>query len=149
MSIVILALMYGGCRLSGSMSRNKNTVRDTMNVPLTTTNSNGPMVNADGSGTFGLSGPNGTPSSEAAVTVTAAGFIPAIVTVPVGGTVTWTNDDEAPHQPDADDGSSRNGFSASVAIDRDERYRFTFPVAGTVTYHDDRNPDLKGTVIVE
>jgi plastocyanin len=152
MSVVILALMYGSCGLSGNMNRNKNTVRDTVNVPLTTTNDNGLVINVNNSispGSFGISGSTGAPSLEAAVTITSAGFSPAVITVPVGSTVTWTNDDDAAHQPDADKESSRNGFSASVAIDHDECYRFTFSVAGTVTYHDDRNPDLKGTVIVE
>lgn len=149
MSIVILALMYGGCRLSSTIRSNKNTVRDTVGIPLVIGNYNGPIINAYDQLSSGNPDTGGTASLETPVMVTSGGFSPAVVIVPVGGTVTWMNDDDAPHQPDADDGSSRNGFSASVAIDHDERYLFTFPVAGTVTYHDDRNPDLKGTVIVK
>jgi plastocyanin len=36
-------------------------------------------------------------------------YVPETVTVPVGGEVTWTNSDEAPHTATADDGSFDTG----------------------------------------
>jgi len=147
-----MALVYGGCALNVGINRNRNAVRETVNVHLTMENPVRPAVNFNdpaASGSFNADDDGSVSPTEATVTVSSNGFFPTSVTVAAGGTVTWTNEDDGPHQPDADDGDSRNGFGAPVAINRGERYRYTFLTPGNVTYHDDRDPTLRGVVVVQ
>ncbi len=150
-SVVIIAFVYGGCALTGGINMNKNVARVTVNSSVATGNYQGTVVNFNDPATAATNGSASDTSApmDVTVVVTAAGFTPAVVTVAVGGTVTWMNENDELHQPDADDASARDGFSASAAIARDERFRYTFPASGTIAYHDDRHPELHGTVIVK
>lgn len=78
-----------------------------------------------------------------AATIAGFGFHPASLTVSVGDTITWTNDDAASHTVTADDGSfdtGRLGRGASGA--------HTFTAAGTFAYHCAIHPSMTGTVTV-
>lgn len=70
-------------------------------------------------------------------------FGPATLTVPVGATVTWTNEDEEPHTVFSTD----NAFK-SQALDTDEKFSFTFKKAGTYKYFCSVHPKMVGTVVV-
>jgi len=87
------------------------------------------------------------------VSVTAAGFVPATVTIKVGQAVTWTNTDSAPHVVASDPYPTDNaltGFDSQQDLSTNDHYSFVFDKAGTYTYHDDLNPyTLEGTVIVK
>ncbi len=149
-SVVIIAFVYRGCSLNFGSNRNRNVSPEAVNAPVVIGNYNGPVVrfnDPDASGFTTTEGERIAPM-DVTVKVTSDGFFPASVTVATGGTVTWTNEDDVPHQPDADDGSSRTAFSAPVAIERDERFRHTFTAPGSVAYHDDRNPAFRGVIIV-
>ena len=59
-------------------------------------------------------------------------YTPADKTVALGDTVTWTNDSDAPHTVDADDGSFELAqFNEGASV------KHTFNTAGTIAYHCD------------
>lgn len=71
-------------------------------------------------------------------------FVPAIVTVTPGTTVTWTNVDEDPHSVVAND----KGFRSS-ALDTNGKYSFTFTKAGDYGYFCSLHPHMTGKIIVK
>lgn len=69
---------------------------------------------------------------------------PASITVKAGDSVTWTNNDRAPHTVTADNGAfdkqvAASGGSATI----------TFSAAGTFAYHCNVHPTMTGTVVVQ
>ncbi len=80
----------------------------------------------------------------AGVTIDNFSFAPMQVTVPVGATVTWTNNDDIPHTVRAVDGSFH-----SPALDSDERYSFTFTKPGVYSYFCSLHPKMVGKVVVK
>ena len=70
-------------------------------------------------------------------------FDPATLTVPVGTTVTWTNQDEEPHTVAAKDGSFH-----SPGMDTHGTYSFTFTTAGSFDYICSIHPFMTGKVVV-
>ena len=84
------------------------------------------------------------PSGEAgAVTIANFAFDPAELSVAAGTTVTWTNDDTAPHTVTEDDGLFDSG-----RLDQGASFSQTFDDPGTYAYHCDFHPSMKGTVVV-
>ncbi|MBV8927680.1 MAG: cupredoxin family copper-binding protein [Mycobacteriaceae bacterium] len=83
------------------------------------------------------------PQSGTAVSINNFKFDPATLTVPVGATVTWTNQDEEPHTVVAKDGSFH-----SPGMDTHGTYSFTFTNAGTYDYVCSIHPFMTGTVVV-
>ena len=79
-----------------------------------------------------------------AVTIQGFAFSPATLTVAVGTTVTWTNQDSAEHTVTADDGSWGSG---NIALG--ETFSQTFSKAGTYAYHCAIHPNMKGTIVVQ
>jgi LPXTG-motif cell wall-anchored protein len=70
-------------------------------------------------------------------------YTPKTTTVNVGDTVTWTNDSDAPHTVDADNGSFDHGrFTQGQSVSQ------TFAKAGTFAYHCDIHDYMHGTVVV-
>jgi plastocyanin len=66
------------------------------------------------------------------------------ITVPVGTTVMWENDDDIPHTVVSLDGTFR-----SRALDTEDKYSFTFDKAGTYEYFCSLHPQMTGKVIVK
>ncbi len=90
--------------------------------------------------------PNMQPAAQSAgTTVTIAKFMfgPDTLTVPVGATVTWTNDDTDPHTVVAKDGSFR-----SAALTKGGTYQHTFDKPGTYQYLCSIHPFMVATVVV-
>ena len=83
------------------------------------------------------------PQGGTAVAITDFKFSPATLTVPVGTTVTWTNQDEEPHTIAAKDGSFH-----SPGIDTHGSYSFTFTSPGSYDYICSIHPFMTGTVVV-
>jgi plastocyanin len=71
-------------------------------------------------------------------------FTPMTISVPVGGTVTWVNNDDIPHTVRAVDGSFH-----SPALDTDDHYSFTFTKAGVYSYFCSIHPKMVAKVIVK
>jgi plastocyanin len=105
-----------------------------------------------GAGSTGTSSPgDGTtaPTSqgggtEAQVIMTNRSYDPQTVTVAVGGTVTWVNQDAPQHDVVAD-----NGEFSSQLFDKGQSFSFTFTTAGTYPYHCTIHPGMNGTVVVQ
>ena len=72
-------------------------------------------------------------------------FTPATLTVPVGATVTWVNNDDIPHNIV----SSDQKFPKSKPLDTGDKYSFTFTTVGTYQYFCGLHPKMVGKVLVE
>jgi len=72
-------------------------------------------------------------------------YNPAEITVPAGGSVTWTNNDPAPHTAT---GLDREVLQ-SGAIAAGESFTQTFDSAGTFEYFCEFHPNMKGAFVVE
>src|SRR5277367_2591411 len=73
-------------------------------------------------------------------------FSPATLTVPVGTTVTWTNQDDIPHTVVSTDDPRA---LRSKVLDTDEKFSYTFTKAGTFAYFCSVHPKMTGTVLVK
>jgi plastocyanin len=82
-------------------------------------------------------------AAASGVTIKDFKFAPASITVHVGDTITWTNQDIAPHTASASDGSFDTG-----TIDKGKSGSATFSKAGTIPYICSIHPNMKGTVVV-
>jgi plastocyanin len=71
-------------------------------------------------------------------------FAPLSLSVTVGSTVTWTNQDDEPHTVVSDTGAFRSG-----AIDTNESFSFRFDKPGTYHYACSIHPRMVGTIIVQ
>jgi plastocyanin len=78
-------------------------------------------------------GANGTQK----VTIAGFAFSPSDLTVKVGDSVTWTNNDNTAHTATADDGSFDCG-----TIGAGQSFTFTFATAGTFAYHCKIHPSM-------
>jgi plastocyanin len=74
-------------------------------------------------------------------------FAPATLTIAVGGSVTWTNDDSDIHSVAADDGDPV--MFKSAGLDTDDKYSFTFTRPGTYLYHCTLHPHMTGKIVVQ
>jgi plastocyanin len=83
-------------------------------------------------------------AADQAVTIAGFAFAPPTVTVEVGDTVTWTNQDSVAHTATATDGSWDTGDIAQGAS-----ASITFSTAGTFTYLCTPHPTMTGTVVVQ
>ena len=88
--------------------------------------------------------PNATPVATTSVGITNFTFGPQVIVVPVGSTVTWTNQDIEQHTVTALDKS----FS-SDALNRNQTFTFTFSKPGTYQYECLIHPQMRGTVVVQ
>jgi plastocyanin len=87
-----------------------------------------------------------TPASagdSATVTIRDFTFDPADIEVPAGSSVTWQNEDDAPHTATADDGAFDTG-----RLDQGGSGGVTFDQPGAYPYRCDFHPDMVGTVTV-
>lgn len=83
-------------------------------------------------------------ASGQAVTIQGFAFGPSSVSVSVGTTVTWTNQDSTQHTVTADDGSFDGGPLANG-----QTFSQTFSKAGTFTYHCKIHPKMTASVTVK
>jgi plastocyanin len=84
-------------------------------------------------------------AAPAAATVTIANFAfdPPALEVAAGTTVTWVNQDPAPHTATAADGAFDTG-----QLDEGQTASQTFDEAGTFAYRCNFHPEMLGTVVV-
>jgi plastocyanin len=83
-------------------------------------------------------------ANTGAVTIQNFAFSPASLTVKKGESVTWTNEDSAPHQIVSD-----NGKFQGPSFSKGQTYSFAFNDAGTFPYHCSIHPMMKATIIVQ
>lgn len=133
------ALILAGC--GGAATTTTTTAGETSTTteePTTTTTSNGTSTTT-AEGTSTTAGGGG-----AEVVMQGFAFRPDTVTIAVGQSVTWTNQDGTQH-----DAVSDEGVFSSPLLSRGETFSFTFDTAGTYTYHCDPHPYMTGTIVVE
>lgn len=94
-----------------------------------------------------VEGPLKIDLSQAKVTISFRTVLPVTVKIKTGESVAWINKDRAQHLIVSDTGYP--GFKGQGALGYNDMYLFTFNTAGTYSYHDQFNPSLKGTIIVE
>jgi plastocyanin len=68
---------------------------------------------------------------------------PAMLTVPVGAQVTWTNHDEESHTI-----TSATGAFGSAGLSHDETFTQTFARPGTYAYFCALHPQMRATIVV-
>jgi plastocyanin len=78
------------------------------------------------------------------VTINNFAFMPAIITVKAGTTVTWTNMDEEPHT--VTDGA--DGIKSQVLGNQGSTFSYTFTKTGTFSYNCSIHPFMHGMVEV-
>jgi amicyanin len=85
------------------------------------------------------------PSKEIQVKIDNFSFSPSPLNVPVGSTVTWTNQDDVPHNVRSSEGNTLK----SPVLDTDQKFSFTFNKAGTYQYFCAIHPKMTGKVVVQ
>ena len=83
-----------------------------------------------------------TPTESNTVQIKNFTFIPKTLTIKKGITVTWTNDDNAPHQ-------IKSAMFDSGLIGKSQVFSFTFNEAGVFDYSCPIHPSMLGKIIVE
>ena len=78
------------------------------------------------------------------IDISGMAFSPNTLTISVGDTVTWTNQDGAPHSATGDNGEFDSG-----TLNNGQNFSFTFTAAGTYTYHCSVHNGMTATIIVE
>jgi plastocyanin len=66
------------------------------------------------------------------------------LTIPVGTTVTWTNNDDVPHVVASD-----SKIFKSSALDTDDRFSYTFMKPGTYLYYCMIHPKMTAKIVVQ
>jgi plastocyanin len=80
-------------------------------------------------------------AADHAVAIKNFKFVPASIEVAAGDTITFTNEDSAPHTATANDGSFDTGN-----LDKDQSATVTIAAAGSFDYICEYHPMMKGTV---
>lgn len=84
------------------------------------------------------------PVTKNSVQISNFNFSPATLTVKIGDTVTWTNQDSMGHSATADDKSFDTGV-----FGQGKSGTVTLSKAGTYPYHCSVHPSMHGTIIVQ
>jgi amicyanin len=129
LAIVLMNNYYSKTGNVGNMNMPPASTQTTTPAPAPTSNNSG-----------------AAPSTASSVTIQNFAFSPSSITVKVGETVTWTNNDTIGHTVTSDNNTS--GGPDSSTINNGKTYSFTFKKAGTYGYHCTPHPYMKGTVTV-
>lgn len=89
-----------------------------------------------------------TADAGSAITIKDFKFSPAALTVPVGTTVTWTNEEDSLHTVTAGTPDSPSGLFDSGEIDTGVEFPITFDKPGTYPFFCARHDFMKGVVTV-
>ncbi|MDR3686703.1 MAG: cupredoxin domain-containing protein [Coriobacteriia bacterium] len=100
------------------------------------------LVIAASVGLAGCSNSAAPPLPGNAVTIENHGFSPAVGSVKVGDTVTWTNKDSTQH-------TVTIGDVDSGAIGVGKTYSYKFETAGTYPYYCRYHPSMVATIVVQ
>ena len=84
-------------------------------------------------------------AADTMISIQGMAFQPAKITVKAGSTVTWVNNDSAPHTVTSTDG----GPLASGTLNRGYSYSVTLDKPGSYSYYCKIHPRMRATIIVE
>ncbi len=82
-------------------------------------------------------------AAEAEVKIANFTFDPPTLTVPVGITVTWTNDDDIVHAI-----KEKDDHFHSSALDTGDKFSQAFATAGTIEYFCAMHPRMTGKIVI-
>ena len=102
-----------------------------------------------GGGGAGGGGGGGAAKQSASVKEADIQFAPKAVTVAKGGTVTWTNEDTAPHDVTKVSGPGPKFASGKGDMKKGDTYKHKFNTAGTIKYMCTVHPTMTGEVVVK
>ena len=132
-SLLVFSLLFlTGCGQSQSIAPVNKIVPDT--IPFATSTSTTTTTTTTTTSV--------TPITTYQINIQNYSFTPAALTVQKGATVTWTNNDSAPHQIKSD------SFNSST-LSNGQTFSFTFNNAGTFDYSCAIHPSMTGQIIVE
>lgn len=104
-----------------------------------------------GSSTSPSSTPEPAPAGSTTISMvngasalTSTAYSPNPITVSVGTTVSWLNNDSTTHTA-----AANGGAFASPGVAPNSRFNFTFTSAGTFPYHCTIHPNMVGTITVQ
>lgn len=117
--LLVSSLIFGGCSLYGGTQNSSTTNPATNNTPTEMSQ-----------------------MGSTSIDIQNFSFNPATLTVKMGDTVTWTNNDSANHQIKSDTFNS-------APLSNGQTYSFTFKTAGTYNYSCAIHPSMTGTIIVQ
>ena len=92
------------------------------------------------------------PPPPKTVTISGSGFSPSLITINVGDTVKWVNNDSKAHEPASNDHPSHeiySAFDSDPGIGAGSSWSFKFNNTGTWYYHDHRSSSKTGVVVVQ
>ena len=137
----LLAIAAVGCGGSSTVTSGNTTGSSSSGGMMygNTAGTTGTMMGSSTSVSMMGGGSPGSMTGGARVVLKNLAFNPASVTVAVGTTVTWENQD----------GMSHNGSFKSPDLGSGKTFSFTFEKAGTYTYSCHIHPSMKGTVVVQ
>jgi amicyanin len=130
--LIALSLTVAGCGHSPVVNQNQaNTITNQVN------NTNQPEAQNNG--------------QTVAVSIENFAFNPPTITIKSGTTITWTNNDAAPHLVASNPHPTHTDLPGlqSESLSTGQSYSFTFTQKGTWGYHCHLHPSMKGTIIVE
>lgn len=129
--IVLLVIVFVGIKMN---SQKNNSVIDNPGIVPTTGDNSNPPAN------------EGSSSAKVySVDISGFAFSPETLTIKVGDTVKWINQDSAKHTVTSDSGNELN----SNLLAKGDLYSYTFTTAGTYEYHCTPHPYMTGKVVVE
>lgn len=119
--VLIAVLITGGCSLYGN---SQTSVPRAAPAPTATQPAAAPQ------------------DSTNAINIENFSFNPNAITVKKGDSVTWTNNDAAPH-------TIKSATFNSVVLNKGQSFSFTFNDTGTFNYSCSIHPSMAGEIIVE
>lgn len=142
--IIVAVLVIGGVAGAVLLGGDDDTKTSTSQESSTTHED----MNAEGAD--GTAGSDDSSSADSVATTSVDikdyAYAPATITVKVGDTVTWTNQDSVQHDVASD--SSGSDVPNSKLLSKGESYKFTFTKASTYNIHCTPHPYMKQTIIV-
>ena len=154
-TIAVLALAISLIILSGCAQQNTANTNGQAQAPNESdygevnqvpTNTNGGTVNKVPTN---VNNPNpgqpGGGSTNAEISIENFAFLPGNVTIKAGDTVTWKNNDSAPHTVTSDSGT----VLQSESLGNGGTYKHMFSERGTYAYHCGLHPSMRGTITVQ
>lgn len=141
-SVVIVLVIIGGWYLT----------RPKPQTPLETSQTQTPKPLSTESATTSESTEEAMMEEKSVVKITSSGFSPKNITIKVGGSVSWENEDSEDHAVNSAVHPTHTLFPIlnQVGLIKPEGTKsLKFTSAGTFKYHDHLNPSLIGTVTVE
>jgi plastocyanin len=140
--VVLMALSVVGCGSSTTVTSG-TVLGNAASSGMMSGTTVGAMMGSSTSSSMMGSQTTGSMMGGTRVIVKNLAFNPASVTVAVGSTVTWQNQDQTTHTVVADDGSFK-----SPDLGSGKTFSYTFRTAGTFTYVCGIHPTMKGIVVV-